>query len=167
MEDGKENWKLENCNKLVKLGEMELAKIKRLFLAIDKDGSGKVTAYGLASILQDPTLKMSKNALATFITECDSNRSGTTEWDIWEFLNMIEVDDSSDRINKELIHKAIIRKSAIRNDFRQYDKYGTGFITAKQFRIVMRKQKVMVSEKQIDAMIKDANNIIRGRPRYT
>ena len=160
------NWKLENCNKLETLGEMDLDKIKRLFLSIDKSGSGKTSIYGLGSILEDPTLKMSKNAIAAFITEFDFNRNGTQEWDIYEFLNMIEVNNFSDRIYKGLIHKAIIRKSAIRNDFRKYDKNGDGYITTKHFRVVMRKQKIRVSEGEIDAMIQDADYDINGKMDY-
>ena len=111
-------------------------------------------------------LKMSKNDIADLITEFDINRSGTKEWDICEFLNMIEVNNFSERKKKELIRKAIIRRTAIQKDFEEFDQNGDGYITTKQFRVVMRRQKVKVSEAEIDAMIQDADYDVNGKMDY-
>ena len=89
------------------LQDMDIDRIKRQFLSIDKDGSGETSLYELRRILEDPMLQMEENDIAALITEYDINKSGTKEWDICEFLNMM-----SGRNNKELIHKAVILRSA-------------------------------------------------------
>jgi calmodulin len=160
------SWKLENCNKLENEGNVELGKLRRLFFSLDRNGKGKTSIYGLGSVLKDPSLQMSEDAIAAFITDFHVDRTGTEDMDICEFFDMIEVKNFSDHYFKQLIHKAIIRQTAIRNDFRKYDQNGDGCITTKQFRVVMRKQKIMVTEEEIDTMIKDADYDMNGKLNY-
>ena len=87
--------------------------------------------------------------------------------DICEFFDMIEANNFSEQYFKNLIQKAIIRQSAIRKQFVQLDENQDGYITTKQFRITMRKQKnIRVTEDEIDAMIKDADYDANGRIDY-
>ena len=167
MANRKISWKLVHCNELENAGDVDLDKLRRLFLSSEDHGNGTTTIYGLTRILKDPSLHMSDNAIAAFISDFDVERTGTEDMDLCEFLDMIEVDGfSKDRYFKQLIQKAIIRKSAILKHFLQYDQNGDGFITTKQFRLVMRKQKVRVSEEEIDAMIKDADYDVNGKISY-
>ena len=160
------SWKLENCNQLEEQGNVDLGKLRRLFLSLDRNGKGKTSIYGLASVLKDPSLQMSENAIAAFITDFHVNRTSTEDMDICEFFDMIEENNFSERYFKQLIHMAIIRKTAIRNDFQSYDQNGDGYITTKQFRIIMRKQKIRVTEEEIDTMIKDADYDMNGNINY-
>ena len=160
------SWKLENCNKLEEQGNVDLGKLRRLFLSLDGNGKGKTSIYGLGSVLKDPSLQMSENAIAAFITDFHVNRTRTEGMDICEFFDMIEATNFSERYFKQLIHMAIIRQTAIRNDFQRYDHNGDGCITTKQFRIIMRKQKIRVTEEEIDTMIKDADYDMNGKVNY-
>ena len=66
---------------------------------------------------------------------------------------------------QELFHKAIILRSAIRKRFQEFDKNGDGYITKKEFRGVMRKQK-KITESQLDAMVKQADKNGDGKIDY-
>ena len=163
----KVSWKLEHCNDLDQLGDVDLDKLRRLFLSQDRSGTSKTTIYGLAKILKDPSLQMSEDAIAAFIAEFDIDRDGNKTMDICEFFDMIEANNFSEQYFKNLIQKAIIRQSAIRKQFVLLDENQDGYITTKQFRITMRKQKnVRVTEDEIDAMIKDADYDANGRIDY-
>ena len=141
------------------LSEKEIETIKRQFLALDEDGSGEISIMELGSILQDPRLKMSEDDIAALIAEFDIDGSGTI--DICEFLILM-----GNRKNKQLIHKAIILRSAIRKAFKQFDRDGNGYITKKEFKTVMRRRTAGVTDAQIDAMIKDADRNGDGKIDY-
>ena len=69
------------------LSETEIENIKRLFLAVDEDGSGEISVAELRSILGDKKLKMSEEDIDRFLQEFDRDGSGTI--DICEFLIMM------------------------------------------------------------------------------
>ena len=172
MANRKISQKLEFCNQLAictnchQAADVDLNKLRRMFLSFEANGRGLITFYGLANILKDPSLQMSDDAIASFIAEFDVNRKTTEAMDLCEFLDMIHDYDFSKRQFKQLIQRAIIRKSAIVKSFLQYDKPGVGYVTTKQFRLVMRNQKVIVSEDEIDAMIKVADYDANGKIYY-
>ena len=141
------------------LTEKEIAKIKRLFLALDEDGNGELSVDELKSILEDPRLKMSPDDISSLISEFDLDGSGTI--DICEFLILM-----ANRKNKDLIRKAIVLRSAIRKAFKSFDKDGNGYITRKEFKTVMRKCKGRVTEEQLDTMMKKADKNGDGRIDY-
>ena len=143
------------------LQELNVDKIKRQFLSIDENGSGKISLFDLRNILQDPDLTLAQDDIANLITEYDCNRSGTKEWDICEFLSMMSNDE-----NKEILHKAIVLRSAIRNEFKQFDMDGEGHISTNDFRDVMVRYNVDVTKEQLDAMIKHADISGNGRIDY-
>ena len=161
------SWKLEHCNELNQFGEVDLEKLRRLFLSQNERGTSKTSIYDLAKVLKDPSLQMSEDAIAEFIAEFDVDRDGTENMDICEFFDMIEANNFSERYFKGLIQKAIIRQSALRKQFVKLDVNQDGYITTKQFRVTMRKQKnVRVTEDEIDAMIKDADYDANGEINY-
>ena len=134
------------------LSEKEIAKIKRQFLDIDEDGSGEITVDELKHILMDPKLKMSTDAVNALLKEFDLDGSGGI--DLCEFL--ILMSNRKNKALKKLIHKAIILRSPIRKAFNEFDANGDGFITKKEFKNVMRRQKgryYCVSDAQLNAMV--------------
>ena len=141
------------------LSEKEISDLKRDFLDLDEDGSGEINVNELKNILKDPRLKMSEDDIAALIAEFDIDGSGTI--DICEFLILM-----GNRKNKQLIHKAIILRSAIRKAFKQFDRDGNGYITKKEFKTVMRRRTAGVTDAQIDAMIKDADRNGDGKIDY-
>ena len=133
------------------LSETEIENIKRLFLAVDEDGSGEISVAELRSILGDRKLKMSEEDIDRFLQEFDRDGSGTI--DICEFLIMM-----SNHKNKALIHKAIILRASMRKAFRQFDKNGDGYITKKEFKTAVKKRNGgKIPEEQLDAMMRDAD----------
>ena len=115
------------------LSEKEIASIKRMFLAIDEDGSGEISAFELRNILKEKKLQMTEEEIDKFMEEFDGDGNGTI--DLCEFVMMMK-----NRKNKALIHKAIVLRSAMRNAFRKFDLNGDGFISKKEFKSVLKKQ---------------------------
>ena len=138
---------------MANLSEQEIAKLKRQFLALDADGNGEISADELKGIFKDPRLKMSEKEVDLLLQDFDADGSGAI--DIREFL-MIMSNRNKKEIH-ELIHKAVVIRSAIRKSFKEFDQDGDGYITRKEFKTVMRRQKKSVTEAQLNAMVKDAD----------
>jgi calcium-dependent protein kinase len=166
MASKKIGWKLENCKRLGKLGDLDLEKLKRLFLSIDINGKGKISIYGLAEVLNDSSLQLSEDAIAAYINDFHCKHTGSEGMDISEFLDKVEVENVSNRELKELMHRAMILHSSIRKDFVKWDIDGENYIYTSEFKIVMRKQNVGVTEGEINAMIKDADYNVNGKIHY-
>ena len=135
---------------MAQLSEEEIAKIKRSFLELDEDGSGEISVQELQSILKDPKLRMSEEDVKGLMEDFDLDGNGTI--DICEFLILM-----SNRKNRNLIHRAIVIRTQIRKMFKKLDQDGNGYITRKEFKTVMRKQRGKYSEKQLDEMLKEAD----------
>ena len=143
------------------LNEKEVENLKKQFLALDEDGSGLVTIEELKGIFKDPRLKMSEDDVEVLLGEFDLDGSGAV--DLTEF--MVLMGNKKNKGLQELFHKAIILRSAIRKRFQEFDKNGDGYITKKEFRGVMRKQK-KITETQLDAMVKQADKNGDGKIDY-
>ena len=163
---GKGNRK-EDCLSIMasQLSEAEISKLKQQFLDLDEDGSGEITADEFKTILKNPKLKMSEADIDKLLVEYDMDGSGGIN--VSEFLIMM-----SNRKNKALkkkIHKAIIHSCPIRMAFNEFDKNGDGFITTKEFKDVMRRQKGRyfgIGENQLDAMVKSYDKDGDGKIDY-
>ena len=70
------------------LTEGEIAKIKRQFLVLDKDGDGELSFEELQDILNDPELKMSPEDVSNLMEEFDFDESRTI--DVCEFLFLMK-----------------------------------------------------------------------------
>ena len=105
---------------------------------------------------------MSEKDIALLLQDFDADGSGAI--DIREFL-MIMSNRNKKEIH-ELIHKAVVIRSAIRKSFKEFDQDGDGYITRKEFKTVMRKCKGRVTEEQLDTMMKKADKNGDGRIDY-
>ena len=141
------------------LKKEEIDKIKKQFLAIDEDGSGEISIKELRSLLQDPKLKMKEEEIDEWIVKADLNRSGT--FDLCEFLNMM-----AEHKNRELIHRAIMHRSTIRRAFKLLDKDGNGYLSKKELRQAMNKQKIKITDETFNAMFEDSDINKDGRIDY-
>ena len=158
---------MENFQKLENLRDVDINKLRRLFLSIDANGRARASIYDLTAILNDPSLQLSEESISEIITDFMINYDDGQEMDIFNFLNMIQVDQGSANLNfKELIHKAIIRQSAIRKEFVKWDQDGVGYIYTSEFRIALKKHKVDVTEDEINTMIKMVDFESNGKIHY-
>ena len=141
------------------LSEAEIAKIKRQFLVLDEDGSGEISVDELTSILKDPKLKMSPEDVNEMMKDFDIDKNGTI--DISEFLILM-----SNKSHRNLVHRGIILRTQIRKAFNELDLDGNGFITKKEFKSVMKKQKGKYTKEQLNAMLTEADKNGDGKIDY-
>ena len=145
------------------LPEKEMAELKKVFLALDEDASGLITLEELGSIFQDPRMKMSENDVQDLLKDFDVDGSGAI--DIGEFLALMS--NQKNKEYRELIHQALILRSATRKEFKEFDTNGDGFITKDEFMTVMRrKNKGNITKAQIKALLRDADKNGDGKIDY-
>ena len=142
--------------------ENNIDKLKRQFLALDEEGSCDLSVSKLRSLLKDPNLKMTEENIRGMIEALDLDKNGAI--DSIEFLILLS--NRKDNEFKELVQKAITFRSPIRKAFKEFDKNGDGYITKKEFRTVMRRGQGMVSDAQLDTMVKDAARDGDGKINY-
>ena len=158
---------MDHFKKLENLIDVDIDKLRRLFLSIDANGRAKASIYDLSTILNDPSLQLSEESVSEIITDFMINHDDGREMDIFNFLKMIQEDEGSDTQNfKTLIHKAIIRQSAIRKEFVKWDPDGVGYIYTSEFKICLKKHKVDVTEEEIKTMIKSGDLESNGKVHY-
>lgn len=94
---------------------------------------------------------MSERDIQDFIDELDENGDGTV--DVGEFMKLIQ-----SGFKRDIIHKALIQRSGIRQRFQKYDKDGNGVITRDEFRkVVEDKYQTRLAPEQVDEMIIEAD----------
>ena len=137
---------------------------KKLYVAMNEDGSGKISQEELNIILHDKSVPMAANEITSVIQEINAEDSRSI--DIMKFLIMV-----SNRKEKDLIHQAIIRraatKKAIKKAFRELDQDKDGYISKSEFKRAVQKQKlVKLSEKRLDNVLADADKNNDGKIDY-
>lgn len=149
------------------LKNVDIDKLRRLFLSIDANGRARASIYDLSTILNDPSLQLSEESVSEIITDFLTNYDEGQDMDIFNFLSMIEVENGSvNQCFKEQIHKAIIRQSAIRKEFAKWDRDGVGYIYSSEYRIVLKKHQVDLTDDEINAMIRFADFDSNGKIHY-
>ena len=94
---------------------------------------------------------MSERDIRDFLDELDENGDGTV--DVGEFMKLIH-----SGFKRDIIHKALIQRSGIRQRFLKYDKDGNGVITRDEFRrVVEDKYRARLTPEQVDEMIIEAD----------
>ena len=94
---------------------------------------------------------MSERDIRDFLDELDENGDGSV--DVSEFMKLIH-----SGFKRDIIHKALIQRSGIRQRFLKYDKDGNGVITRDEFRrVVEDKYQARLTPEQVDEMIIEAD----------
>ena len=122
-------------------------------MALDLDGDGDIQTSEMESMLMEEKIKlrMSEKQIKKLLKELDQDGDGTI--DITEFLD--KVGSGSKR---DVIHKALVKRSGIRKAFEKYDKDGNGFITSDEFRkVVEDKYGSKLSSKEVKKLMKEAD----------
>ena len=113
---------------------------KKLYVAMNEDGSGKISQEELKILLHDKSVPMAANEITNIMQEMNVEDSRSI--DIMQFLIMV-----SNLKEKDLIHQAIIRraatKKAIKKAFRELDQDKDGYISKSEFKRAVQKQKLV------------------------
>lgn len=142
--------------------DRQIAKMKQRFLSLDEEGGSDISVGKLKTIMKDPGVDLSEDNINSLMGELDLDHNGTI--DSCEFLILLS--NRKDQNLKDVVHRAIILRAPIRKEFKKYDANGDGFITVKEFRGVMKKNKDMISDSQLEEMIKDAKKANGGKIDY-
>ena len=129
---------------------------------MDVNGDGDISTSEMESMLMQEKIKlrMSAGEIKKLLKELDKDGDGTI--DVAEFLD--KVGSGSKR---DVIHKALVRRSGIRKAFEKYDKDGNGFITLDEFRTVVEdKYSTKLGSKEVKKLMKEADTNGDGKIEY-
>ena len=105
-------------------------------------------------------LRMSEKEIKNLLKDLDKDGDGTI--DVEEFLD--KVGSGSKR---DVIHKALVRRSGIRKAFNSYDKDGNGFITREEFKnVVEDKYGSKLTSKETKKLMSEADRNGDGKIDY-
>ena len=120
---------------------------------MDLDGDGDIQTTEMESMLMQEKIKlrMSEKEIKKLLKDLDKDGDGTI--DVAEFLE--KVGSGSKR---DVIHKALVKRSGIRKAFEKYDKDGNGFITSDEFtKVVEDKYGSKLTSKEMRKLLKEAD----------
>ena len=122
-------------------------------MALDLNGDGDIQTSEMESMLMAEKIKlrMSEKEIRTLLKDLDKDGDGTI--DIQEFLDKVGKGSKRDTI-----HKALVKRSGIRQAFNKYDKDQNGYITKDEFKqVVEDKYGTKLGSKEIKNLLKDAD----------
>ncbi|GAW06925.1 calmodulin [Lentinula edodes] len=120
------------------------SKLTEAFSLFDKDGDGTITTLELGTVMRSLGQNPTDAELQDMINEVDVDGNGTI--DFKEFLSMM-AKKFKDTDSEEEIRQA----------FQVFDKDGNGTISAKELKAVMESLGEKLSDKEVDAMIQEAD----------
>ncbi|KAJ3876130.1 calmodulin-like protein [Lentinula edodes] len=126
------------------LSEEQINEFKEAFSLFDKDGDGTITTLELGTVMRSLGQNPTDAELQDMINEVDVDGNGTI--DFKEFLSMMEKKFKDTDSEEE-----------IRQAFQVFDKDGNGTISAKELKAVMESLGEKLSDKEVDAMIQEAD----------
>ncbi|XP_062503825.1 uncharacterized protein LOC134180645 [Corticium candelabrum] len=135
------------------LTEKQIADCKEAFNLIDEDGSGSISLRNLKGLFCALGQKTSDRELQKLMESVDTDGSGQIEFS--EFLTMMAMKGSSSQEDEEL-QKA----------FKEFDKNGDGFISREELKEVMHSVGDMLTDDELDQMIKSADMDRDGQVDY-
>ena len=126
----------------------QMAEYKNIFDMFDEDHSGRISSVELGHVMEQLGEHPTKEVLDAMVREADADGDG--EINFHEFLLMMAKKDSTD-------------KDEIMSAFEMFDKNKDGFISADELRTVMESLGEMLTEADIDNMMKVADQDDDGR----
>ncbi|KAK6171162.1 hypothetical protein SNE40_019410 [Patella caerulea] len=126
------------------LSDEETADYKEAFSLFDKDGDGTITTDELGTVMRSLGQEPTDQELQDMINEVDADGNGTIDFE--EFLQMM---------NRKL--KETDSDEELREAFRVFDKDGNGYISAHELRHVMTNLGEILTDHEVNEMIKEAD----------
>ena len=118
-----------------KLEQGEIIKLQKEFVDCDADGDGQITIKELGNVLRGlkVKLKVSESEIKKVLREIDADGDGT--------INLKEYYDTMGAsTSKNLIFRALMQRSRIRQQFEKYDTDGSGSISVDEMKIVFEER---------------------------
>ncbi|XP_065854601.1 calmodulin-like protein 8 [Euphorbia lathyris] len=126
------------------LTEDQITEFQEAFCLLDKDGDGRITLDELATAIKSIEQNPTEEELHFMINEVDINGNGTIEFG--EFLNVIA------RKMKECDAEEELKEA-----FKVFDKDRDGFISPTELRHVMMNLGEILSDEEVELMIREAD----------
>jgi len=134
------------------LTDEQIAEFREAFDLFDKDGNGNITIQELETVMRSLGQTPTKDELAVMIREVDKDGNGEIDFD--EFLTMMASKMSS-------------TEDEIRQCFQVFDKNGDECIDAAELKQVMESLGEKLTQKELDAMIKELDDQGVGKVTYS
>jgi len=135
------------------LTDEQREEFKQAFALFDKNGDGQITTKELGTVMRSLGQSPTDSELQDMISEVDTDRNGTIEFD--EFLI--------------LMHKKMRESDTeeeIREAFKVFDKDGNGYISASELRQVMANLGEKLTDEEVEEMIREADADGDGQVNY-
>ncbi|XP_065921016.1 calmodulin-like [Dysidea avara] len=133
------------------LTEEQISEFKEAFSLFDEDGDGTITTKELCTVMRSLGQNPTEAELQDMINEVDADRNGTIDFP--EFLTMMVRRTDSDL-------------EEVREMFSIFDKDGNGFISAAELRHVLKNHGEMVTDEEVDEMMREADVDGDGQVNY-
>ena len=135
------------------LSEEQITEFKEAFSFFDKNGDGAITLEELGTVMRSLGSHPTERELQDMINEVDTDKNGTIEFP--EFLTMM-VRKMKDSDGEE----------EARATFRLFGKDGNGFISAAEFRHVVRALDEKLTDEEVHEIIQEVDFDNNGQVSY-
>ena len=145
-----------------KLEQGDIIKLQKEFLDCDADGDGQITVAELGNVLRGlkTKLKVSESEIKKVLREIDADGDGT--------INLKEYyENMASSTSKNLIHRALMQRSRIRQQFMKYDTDGSGSISVDEMKLVFEERTGRkLDMKEVKKMLKEMDEDDDGKINY-
>ncbi|WOL15687.1 calmodulin-7-like isoform X1 [Canna indica] len=135
------------------LSPEQIAEYEDAFKLFDKDGNGHITTMELGNVMKVLGQEPTESELRAMIKEVDIDGNGTI--DKKEFLNLMGNRCKESTSEEEL-----------KDAFKVFDKDQNGFISADELRHVMKNLGELLTDDEVNEMIKEADTDHDGQINY-
>ncbi len=126
---------------------------KEVFDLFDRDKDGAITLKELGDILRALGASPEPTEVESIFKETDTDKSGKLEF--LEFMNIFKT-----KINFPGLYEDLIEA------FKNFDKEGSGNVSVQEFKHVMTTLGDVLSEEEVDELIKEADTNEEGSIKY-
>eukprot|EP00744_Colponema_vietnamica_P002527 GILI01003945.1.p1 GENE.GILI01003945.1~~GILI01003945.1.p1 ORF type:complete len:153 (+),score=36.60 GILI01003945.1:104-562(+) len=127
------------------LTEDQIAEFKEAFSLFDRDNDGAIFTQELGIVMRALGLAPTQNELAEMINEVDTEGNGLIDFP--EFLTLCA----------RKLHDQDGHEDELNQAFNVFDPHGTGFISASEVRNVFSSVGEVLTDEEIDEMMREAN----------